>query len=297
MLINYELLRTFIAVAGAPTFAEAARRRNVTPSAVSQQMSALEVQLGVGLFERVGRRAMLTEAGAQLAAVLRERFADIEEALELVVRDASGIRGRVRLGAPRPFFAHWMQPRLSALLCSHPELELEVRFDGPSALGRMLLAGELDLAVLVEPFVEPSLTSALLYVEELVAVAPAGHANREDIEALRWIVFDDDLPMHAPFWRATFGVKAPLPPKIVARVASLDAMLAMVIAGVGAAVLPGYLVESAIAAGQVSRLGIAAPRPVENPIHLAWRAAGLDTARRRAVREALHAPPSQSRTR
>ena len=101
--INYELLRTFLEVATSDTFSRAAARRHVTPSAVSQQIRTLEGQLGMQLFERFGRRARLTEGGAQLAASVKEHFAGIDLALTEASEKPGLVRGTIRIGAPGPF--------------------------------------------------------------------------------------------------------------------------------------------------------------------------------------------------
>ncbi|WP_437799102.1 LysR family transcriptional regulator [Sorangium sp. So ce693] len=297
MLINYELLRTLLEAGVAPTFAEAARRRRVTPSAVSHQIKTLEAQLGVPLFERVGRNARLLPAGEGLVGALREAFARIDDALAAASDDHREVRGAVRIGGPGPFSRMWLRPRLARLLREHPELVIDVRFDVPSVLARRLLAGDDDLSLLVSAEDTPGLEARPVYVEEFSAVAsPAilGARGRpetaRELAEHRFVVFDADLAMHAAWWRASFGKKAPLPPKIACRITSLDEMLALVIAGVGIAVLPNYFIAEAVAAKQVVAVG---PRPAKgrrgarNTIHLAWRKGAAQTARFRAVQAAL----------
>ena len=108
MAINYELLRTFLEVGSSATFAVAARRRHVTPSAVSQQIRTLEAQLGVALFERFGRRARLTDGGRALLENIREHFAGIDRALGGALETTGAVRGTVRIGAPAPFSRVWL---------------------------------------------------------------------------------------------------------------------------------------------------------------------------------------------
>ncbi|UQA59879.1 LysR family transcriptional regulator [Polyangium aurulentum] len=302
MLINHDLLRTLVEVGSAPTFAEAARRLRVTPSAVSHQMKALEAQLGVPLFERVGRVARLTTAGQRLVRSLRADFARIDEALEAFASDYSGVRGTLRIGGPGPFSRMWLRPRLVALLRAHDELVLEVRFGVTSVLTRRLLEGEDDLSLLAGPIESPQLEAAHIYTEELIVVASPAYLRRHgrpatvsDFTAQRYMVFDADLAMHAAWWRAAFGRKAPLPPRIVCRITSLDELLALAIEGVGITVLPDYFVKEALANGQVVALGLADAgrkrRPgAKNSVHLAWRKGAVATARLEVVRAALLAP-------
>src|SRR5437899_2386330 len=97
----------------------------------------------------------------------------------------------------------------------------------------------------------------------------------------RFIVFDADLAMHRTWWRATFGARAPLAPRLGARVANLDEMLALAEAGLGVTVLPNYFVEPALSAGRVARVGPRTPagRWARNVLYLAWRKNAVETAR------------------
>jgi DNA-binding transcriptional LysR family regulator len=103
---------------------------------------------------------------------------------------------------------------------------------------------------------------------------------------MRWIAFDEDLPMLHRWWRATFGLRARLP-ATAAYVRDLVAMKELVEAGVGIAVLPDYLVEALVAEG---RLREVYPRPrhrVQNVIALAWRSSIPLRGRHVVVRDAL----------
>lgn len=291
--MDLDLLRTFVVAAGADTLTAAARERHVTKSAVSQQIKALEAQLGMRLFERVGRSVRPTPAAQALAGSLRHAFALVDDAVE-AAREAQGaVRGTVRIGAPRPFTGAVLRPRLERLLTTHEDLVLEVAFGTPSALEAMLLAGALDLAVLVRPAESPGLEGEPLFVETFEAVASPRYLERrpapraaEDFAAHRLIVFDADLPMHASFWRAAFGARAAPRGRIVCRVESLDEMRALAEAGVGIAVLPDYFVADALRRGRLVR-ALRPKRPARSTIALAWRKSAVPTARVAAVREAL----------
>jgi DNA-binding transcriptional LysR family regulator len=296
--MNLELLRTFVDLARSPGLASVAARRHVTKSAVSQQMKALEAQLGVRLFERVGRTIRPTESAQALAAPLAAAFAAVDDALD-ALRDAEGtVRGQVRIGAPRPFTRAWLRPRLARLLASHPELVVDVSFGVPTELERALLAGDLDLAVLARAPESDAVATAPLFVETFEAVASRAyvraHGSPEtaaDFERHRLVVFDRDLPMHGPWWRATFGGRAPLRGRVVCRVASLDEMLALATEGLGIAVLPDYFVAPALAARQLVIIRPSAhgrrATAAKNTIFLAERRGAVVPARVRTMREAL----------
>ncbi|EPX57900.1 hypothetical protein D187_004434 [Cystobacter fuscus DSM 2262] len=298
MLGNHEALWTLWEVSRAGTHAAAAARLGITPSAVGQQLKALEARVGVALFERVGRRARLTAAGAALVARLGEHLPALDAALEEASEAHRAVRGEVSLGGPWPFFRFWLRPRLPGLLERHPELRLNVRFDVPSLLVRRLLAGELDVALVGVLPEAPGLEVRRVGQEEFVAVASPDHVRRwgtprtaREFAAQRFIAFDADLAMLGPWWRAAFGAREPLPTHVVCRIANLDEMLALAEAGSGIAVLPDYLVAPAIRAGRVVVLapesGRRSGRRPRGTLWVAWRRAAAPTARFLAVRDWL----------
>ena len=300
-MLNYELLRTFLAAGTAPTFTAAAAGRHVSVSAVSQQIRALEVQLGVPLFERAGRRVRLTPAGQGLVAALRPAFVQIEAALAATLADHAVVRGPVAIGAPRSFGRVWLRPRLAPLLRAHPELTVRLEFDVPSVLERRLVDGVLDLVLLAQPAALAGVVTRPIASETFVAVASPAYLRahgaprtRAEFQRHRFVVFDRDLAMHAPWWRAAFGGRGEPPATIVGEVASLEEMQALAEEGVGIAVLPDYLVAAALTARRLVVLtpdgGSRRARPARNTLFVGWRGAAITTARLRATLEALQAP-------
>jgi DNA-binding transcriptional LysR family regulator len=160
------------------------------------------------------------------------------------------------------------------------------------------VAGDLDLAVLARPPESAAIEAAPLVVEVFEAVAAPAYLRARgtprtaaDFDAHRLIVFGRDLPMHAAWWRATFGPRAPLRGHTACRIASLDEMLALAVAGAGIAVLPDYFVAPALAAREVVAITPGgARRRARNEILLAQRRGAIPSARVRAVREALLSP-------
>ncbi len=132
-------------------------------------------------------------------------------------------------------------------------------------------------------------------LETLVTVASPAYLREhgrpttlDEFLAHRYVAYDRDLAMHRPWWRASFGGRARAEVRIACFVASLPEMQALAEAGVGVAILPDYLVEAAIAERRLEPLRPAgARRSARNPIYLAWRAAALESARLRALRDAL----------
>ncbi|MDC0710522.1 LysR family transcriptional regulator [Stigmatella sp. ncwal1] len=298
MLGNHEALWTLWEVSRAGTHAAAAARLGITASAVGQQLKALEQRLGVALFERVGRRAQLTPIGAELIRRLGEHLPALDAALDDAAEAQRTVRGDVSLGGPWPFCRAWLRPRLPQLLERYPDLRLNIRFEVASLLTRRLLSGEVDLAIVGTLPEEPGLEVKEIAQEHFLAVASPGYVQKQgtprsarDFALHRFIAFDADLAMLAPWWRAAFGPQEPLPSHVVCRIANLDEMLALVEAGCGIAVLPGYLVAPLVASGRIVALEPESRKPsLRRPrgtIWLAWRKAAAPTARFLTVRDWL----------
>lgn len=293
MLINYGLLPTLCELGAGRTFAEAATRLRLTPSAISHQMRALEAQLGFRLFERVGRRAKLTPEAQRLVAVVAQHLSPIDEALEALLDDGKTVRGAVRVGGVLPFSRLWLRPRIAQLLKGHPELQLSVSFGAPSVLVPKLQSGLLDFAILAEDVESPLLAARPIFVEEFWAVCAERYlagapppTTAKDFERQRYIVYDDSRPMHETWWRSVIGRRTPPAPTVACAIANLDEMLHLVEQGFGVAVLPNYLVAELVGRGKLLRLGARKPAP-PNPVRLVWRKASIETARFKVVRAAL----------
>jgi len=131
-LPSLALLRTFEAAARHLSFKRAAAEVCVTPSAVSQQIRALEEWLGAPLFHRMTRGLALTAQGEAMLPKLREGFECIAAAVELT-RQAGD--GPLQLTAPPSFASYWLVPRLPAFAAAHPGIELRLA-STPAAIER-----------------------------------------------------------------------------------------------------------------------------------------------------------------
>ncbi|SOC46001.1 LysR family transcriptional regulator [Rhizobium subbaraonis] len=126
MQLPIKAILVFHATARAGSISRAAEELSVTPSAVSQQIQLLEVQLGVSLLAKAGRGVALTEAGERYFSMISEQIERIEEATGTI----RGFRSvtTLTIRATPTLSNKWLLPRLGALLDRHPDLE--VRLDG-----------------------------------------------------------------------------------------------------------------------------------------------------------------------
>jgi DNA-binding transcriptional LysR family regulator len=292
-LPGHDVLRTFVVLVSAGSQSAAARALGLSVPTVSLHVRALERALGLPLFEKIGRRAVPTEAARSLALRLGDALAALGSALEETLESERRVAGVVRIGAPRPFGQFWLTPRLGPLMGRYPELVLDVSYGVPSELEAKLREGALDLALLVRDPERTGLEVREVHRERFLAVASpeqVAGADLRDASSRRWIAFDEDLPMLLRWWRATFGPRA-RPPAIAAYVRDLAAMRALVEAGVGMAVLPDYVVATSLADHRLREVYARPGRSVHNAIALAWRASSPLPRRHALVLDAL-APPA-----
>ena len=185
-------LRAFEAVASAGSFSGAARRLNVTPAAVAQQVRALEDHLGLALAVRDGRAMALTAEGGQLAAALAEGFGTVQRGIEAL--RSPGAERPVRVTLSPSFAAQWLMPRLRDFWERHPDIGLSLH---PDHRVLDLRREGLDLAIRYGRGKWPGLTAVYLASARLVvAGSPAIMGARDrmtkaEMAAADWILMRD----------------------------------------------------------------------------------------------------------
>jgi LysR family transcriptional regulator, cyn operon transcriptional activator len=172
LIVDLRHLRYFVAVADAGGFSKAAAQLRMSQPALWRQVRQLEQDLGVRLFDRIGRRVRITGHGEDLLAQGRDLLTRAESLGERARTLGSGQTGVLRLGAtPQTleslagFLARWSR--------SSPGVSLRLIEDGGTQLGDRLEAGELHLALTLAG--DPRFRGRLLFPIRDVAVLPAGH--------------------------------------------------------------------------------------------------------------------------
>lgn len=183
METNY--LRTFVWVVEAGSMSEAARRLEITPAAVAQQLRVLEGELGAPLLRRAGRTVSPTEAGHRLLERARALLRDLGH-LRAVVADQDQ-RVELEVGAINTMLHGLMPAVLASLVQARPQAGLVIRSGLTSELYAGVLREELDAAICLHPpFTLPKTVHwAPLREERLVLLAPTAWAKRKPHELLR----------------------------------------------------------------------------------------------------------------
>jgi len=152
--VDWDKLRIFHAVAEAGSFTHAGDSLNLSQSAVSRQISALEDALQVPLFHRHARGLILTEQGETLNQTVRDVFAKLEMTQALLTESKEKAAGRLRVTTTSGFGSSWLTPRLHRFLNKHPEISISLILeDNDLDLGMR----EADVAVRMHPPRQPDL--------------------------------------------------------------------------------------------------------------------------------------------
>lgn len=144
-------LRSFIAVADELHFGRAAARLYVSTSTLSEQIQALERDVGVPLLQRSSRRVALTAAGREFLVEVRRVLADVEVARSAALHAARAGGCRLRLGWPATASPAWAEPIYAGYRAVHPEVAVELAIDHSGPHASAVAEGRLDVAFVSGP--------------------------------------------------------------------------------------------------------------------------------------------------
>ena len=250
--MTLEQLRIFVAVAEREHVTRAAQALNVTQSAASGAIAALETYHDIKLFHRVGRGIELTEAGRMFLPEARAVLARAASA-ERVLLEMGGLgRGNLRLVASQTIAGYWLPERLARFHQRFPAIELAVAIANTQGAANSVLDGSVELGFIEGTIDEPALAHWKIGTDQMLLV------GREPVDAVT------DLWLTQALWvmrergsgtRSTFEAAVrdrgldPHGLNVALTLPSNEAVLAAVRAGVGYAVLSHLVVAPAVAAG------------------------------------------------
>ncbi|WP_406463042.1 LysR substrate-binding domain-containing protein [Streptomyces sp. NBC_01622] len=285
--MQFQQLQYFVAVAETRHFTRAADLVHVAQPSLSQQIKALERELGADLFLRARGNITLTDAGEALLPLARRILADADTARHEVLELVQLRSGRVRLGATPSLCTGLLPDVLRAFHDRYPGIRLLIEEGGSHDLVRELARGALDLALVVLPLPTPSpaLTTVELLREDLVVVsspeAPAPGRGRtvriSDLEGERLVMFRHGYDLRELTVAACRAEG--FEPDFAVEGGEMDAVLGFVRAGLGVAVVPRMV---ATKSGRGLRVTPLARPGLHRTIALAHRS---DVAPPRAARE------------
>ncbi len=245
-------LRYFEAVARHQHVTRAAQELHIAQPSLSKQIQVLEAELGVALFNRVGRRIELTNAGDLLLPYARRILRDVAEARAALQQLSDLRRGHVSIGASPTVGTQLLPQALADFNRLYNEITLELHEAGVGRLITLLDEGTVDLAVVSLALVAGAskLASAELFTEDLVIavahdhpLAQQGSIQAADLAQESFILFPVGYELRDRIFQLCRA--AGFEPRVVLDGAEMDTVLRFAAAGLGIALVPRLALEGA----------------------------------------------------
>lgn len=265
--MTLEQLRSFVAVAERQHVTEAARALNLTQSAVSNAIAALERRHGVALFDRIGRGIALNETGRVFLAEARAVLARAGLA-ETVLSELGGLRrGRLTIFASQTIAGYWLPPYLVRFHGRYPGIELDVAVGNTREAAQAVLDGAAELGFVEGAVAHPALARLRVGGDRLVVLVHPDHAwagsgalVAAELAGMPWVLRERGSGTRSSFEAAlTEAGGDPQRLTVAMTLPSNEAVLTAAEAGAGATALSEQVARGALAAGRLVEAGYRLP--------------------------------------
>ena len=272
--VSLDHLRTFVAAADTGSFSAAGRKLGRAQSVVSQAIANLEGQLGLALFERIGRYPALTPGAKRLLPTARQIVRDADRLKAEARRLSAGLEPVLSIVIDVMFPQRLLTEIVSAFASEFPSTPLRLHVEGLGAVAELVVNGRCSVGVMgTYPMIPPSLTSErLLSVEMVTVVAPThplaqrqGPIPLEDAENQTQLVLTDRSQL-------TSGVDLGVQSNNTWRLSDLGAKHAFLIAGLGWGHMPRPTVADDLAAGRLIQITLEGPGAGFLPMQAIYKA-------------------------
>ena len=293
--MDWDKLKIFHTVAEASSFTKASTILNLSQSAISRQIQALESDLKVQLFERHARGLVLTENGEYLYKSAHEIISKLKDVESNLSGHKDKINGKLTVTTVVSFGTTWLTPRIQEFMSLHPELEVELIFDDKEL---DLSTRQADIGIFMRRpkqlnYIQKKLIDINyhIYGSNRYLEKHGIPKTINDLNKHKFIAFGKGAPspVYNPDWALKLGTKDNKKRKTVMKVNSVYGLLLAVQSGVGLAALPDYIT--------VNQPNIVKVLPnIEGPIteaHFVYPQSMKNVARVQAFRNFLYSKISE----
>jgi DNA-binding transcriptional LysR family regulator len=247
--MDWDKLRIFHAAAQAGSFTHAGETLNMSQSAVSRQVSALEQDLGIPLFHRHARGLILTEQGEDLFRTANEVMLKLDGATARLTESAEKPSGTLRITTTVGFGSTWLTQRLHEFVDLYPAITLHLILDDTEL---DLAMRQADVAIRLRQPVQPDLIQRRLFTVHMNVYAAKSYLDRfgspksvDDLDQHRIVTFGVPVPAYLRDlnWLELAGRTQENPREPVLKINNIFAIKNAVSNATGIAVLPNYMVE------------------------------------------------------
>lgn len=287
-LPDFEAWAIFACVVEHRSFSGAASAIGVSKATVSKAIARLETQLGTALFHRTSRRLTLTDSGTALAERAGRILAEAQAAEEAAIDSAKAPSGLVRIAAPITFGIRFVADAIAELIAEHPGIQIDLRLSDARV---DIVADGFDIALRIADLPDSSLRARRLSpIKARVVAAPSYLAQHGTPR------HPADLSHHACFlyanaigawqFRKADGEEAAVRPAGPLTTDNGDAMMPALLAGLGIARLPDFIIDRELADGRLVEI-LSDWSPMNVALHLLTPPSTLRPARVELVIEFL----------
>ena len=281
-LPDFEALAVFAKVVELRSFAAAAGELALSKATVSKAVGRLEERLGARLFNRTSRRLALTDAGQRLSERAARLLADGEAAESEALAQSAAPRGHVRLAVPMTFGVKAVAPLLPEFLEEYPEVTIDLHLSDATV---DLIGDGFDAGLRIARLPDSSLIARRLCAMPRYTVAAASYLKRHgrpthpmQLAQHRCFGYAYLSTPHVWHYTNAAGEQASVRPAGPLRVNNGEALIPALLAGLGVADLPEFIVGEAVAAGDVEVI-LKGWKQAEGAVHLVTPPGGPRPAR------------------
>jgi DNA-binding transcriptional LysR family regulator len=265
--MTFEQLRIFVAVAEHEHVTRAARELNLTQSATSAAVAALESRYAILLFDRVGRQIRLTAAGRLFLAEAKAVLARTAAA-ELVLADLAGLRiGSLSLAASQTVGNYWLPGFIHAFRRAYPGIKVSLVMGNTQTVASLVREGQANIGFVEGEIDEPSLSISIVAEDEIALVVPVGHPWEKmqepdiDLRTARWVLREEGSGTRSILTGMLHDTGIDISElDIAAELPTNETVRAIVEAGAGVTVMSKMIAESGLATGKLATVNYPLPR-------------------------------------
>jgi DNA-binding transcriptional LysR family regulator len=243
------------AIAETGSFTACGRKLHVSQSAISRQILLLEEELGEPLFLRVGRKVRMTPAAESLVQLGKRVFQDVRETVEVITDRTRELRGTLRLSGGMTVCLYVFPPLLKHLRRVHPQLDVRLTAAPADRSVEEIRGGRVDAGLLTLPIEESDLVTVPVLREELLVVAPPGHAlarrrrvSPRDLADQPFVLFEVGSATRRVIDQ--FFASEKIEPTVVMDTENVEIIKAMVKTGLGIGIVPYQAIAREVQLGQ-----------------------------------------------
>jgi DNA-binding transcriptional LysR family regulator len=252
--MDADSLAAFLEIADAGSFSAAAARLHVSQPAISKRIAGLEDRLGTRLFDRIGRRVLLTEAGRTLLPYARRVREDLEDGRRALSHLSPDLQGRLAIGTSHHIGLHRLPKVLKSFAHAHPDVDLDIQFMDSEVACEAVLAGKLELGIVTLPTAPlPGLESRRIWPDPLAVVVSPEHAlaKRKRVSLAELARHPAVLPDEATYTHRIIKAelaKHGVEPRVRLATNYLETLKMLVGIGLGWSVLPRSMLDASVRA-------------------------------------------------